>query len=153
MSAAIRDTLNELAKLPQTEEVRTALRLLISQDTLYDVKKNPKWYGAVACTMLKWVFRLNDDWSAQVKLDGKFGGTIFRMCDAERIPEDCWMIFTAYDDAVPATLEFYRDECARLGCDPEQLAAVERLMQRVTDYRLANPTKSRNPTVRPGETK
>lgn len=152
-SVAMRDALTKLIECPLTEEVRRAAQLLISPDTLHDVKTNAAWYGAAAVAVVKWAFQLDDNWNGRGKLDGKFGGTIFRMCDAERIPEDCWMVFMAYDDAVPATLEFYRDECARLGCDPEQLAAVDRLMQRVTDYRLANPHKSRNPTVRPGETK
>lgn len=85
------------------------------------------------------------------KLDGKFHGTVFRHADQKVVPEDQWIVFLAKDNAFPATLKFYREECERIGAEPEQLAAVDRLINRVELWRMANPDKLKVPDAFVGE--
>jgi hypothetical protein len=85
------------------------------------------------------------------KLDGKFKGTIFREKDGAEVPNDSYMIFLARDNAFPATLQFYRQECERLGADLPQLYAVDELIRRVASWRKAHPKELKIPDVDPGE--
>lgn len=48
------------------------------------------------------------------------------------------MVFLARDPALPATLGFYLDRCREMGAAPEQIKAVELLVQRVTRYQEVN---------------
>lgn len=86
-----------------------------------------------------------------VPLDGKFHGRIFRNLDNTEVPSDRWMAFMAYDNALPATLAFYRQECERIGAGEEQLAAVDRLIHRVAEYRRLHPETHKVPDAEPGE--
>ena len=72
------------------------------------------------------------------KLDAKFSGVIFKVKDGTIVSDDQYMVFLAKDNAFLPTLKFYRDECARIGADKEQLAAVDRTIARVIDWRNAN---------------
>ena len=86
-----------------------------------------------------------------MKLDGKFGGEVHRIRDGEKIPEDQYVVFLAKDNAFPATLQFYRAECERVGAGAEQLAAVDRLYERVVQWRAQNFDKLKVPDAEPGE--
>lgn len=88
---------------------------------------------------------------AATLLDGKFRGTIYRHTDNLVLPPDEWVVFLAKDNAFPATLRFYRQECERIGADAEQLAAVDRLIARVDAWRENNKTKLKIPDAVPGE--
>lgn len=49
------------------------------------------------------------------------------------------MVFLAKDRALPATLRFYREECARLGVEQRQLDGIDRLIERVEAFQVAHP--------------
>ena len=88
-----------------------------------------------------------------MKLDGKFHGIIAKNKDGSIVPQDQWMCFLAKDNAVPATLEFYYEECIRQGAKPDQLLAARAMIDRVTAWREANPTLCKTPDVQAGELK
>lgn len=86
--------------------------------------------------------------NAPVKLDAKFYAAVTKVKDGTSVPDDQWMIFLAKDDAFPATLVFYYEECQRLGADIEQLESIERTMRRLDEWRKANPDKCKVPDAR-----
>lgn len=86
-----------------------------------------------------------------MKLDGKFYGVVVKNKDQSVVPPDQWMVFLAKDDAVPATLAFYEEECRRLGAGPDQVAAVRAMRVRVAAWREDNPGLCKVPDVQPGE--
>lgn len=88
-----------------------------------------------------------------MKLDGKFHGIIAKNKDGTIVPQDQWMCFLAKDNAVPATLEFYYEECKRQGAALDQLNAVKAMIERVTAWRAANPKLCKVPDVQAGELK
>lgn len=85
------------------------------------------------------------------KLDGKFHGIIVKNKDQSIVPQDQWIVLLAKDNAVPATLNFYRSECARLGAELKQLQAVDEMILRVLEWRKNNPEKCKIPDVEPNE--
>jgi hypothetical protein len=85
------------------------------------------------------------------KLDGKFHGVVVRDATGDVVPCDQYVIFLAKDNAFPATLEFYYQECKRIGADREQLDAIERLQSRVKKWREANPHLCKVPDAVAGE--
>jgi hypothetical protein len=85
------------------------------------------------------------------KLDGKFHGVIVKNKDQSVVPQDQWVVFLAKDNAFPATLKFYREECERQGALPGQLSAVDDMIDRVTTWRRENPSLCKTPDVRSGE--
>lgn len=86
-----------------------------------------------------------------MKLDGKFHGVIVKNKDQSIVPQDQWMVFLAKDNAFPATLAFYREECLRQGASREQVRAVEDLCERVGQWRREHPELCKTPDVNPGE--
>jgi hypothetical protein len=86
-----------------------------------------------------------------MKLDGKFHGIIAKNKDGSVVPQDQWMCFLAKDNAVPATLAFYREECIRQGAAKEQVEAVEAMLLRVGAWRRAHPDLCKIPDVQAGE--
>ncbi len=86
-----------------------------------------------------------------MKLDGKFHGIVVKNKDQSIVPQDQWMVFLAKDNAVPTTLQFYYDECIRLGAAKDQLDAISEMIDRVSAWRRANPEKCKVPDVHPGE--
>ena len=86
-----------------------------------------------------------------VKLDGKFSGVLVKNKDNTIIPVDQWMVFLAKDNAFPATLRFYRQECERQGAGPEQLAGVDECIAKVDAWRAAHPDECKVPDVQQGE--
>jgi hypothetical protein len=57
----------------------------------------------------------------------------------------------AKDNALPATLEFYEQECIRQGAAPEQVQAVAEMRQRLTKWRNDHGSMCKTPDVQPGE--
>lgn len=86
-----------------------------------------------------------------MKLDGKCYGVLVKNKDGSIIPPDQWIVFLAKDNALPATLAFYRSECIRIGAAREQVEAVEALLERVGAWRRANHDKCKVPDVQAGE--
>jgi hypothetical protein len=86
-----------------------------------------------------------------MKLDGKFHGIIAKNKDGSIVPQDQWMVFLAKDNAVPATLNFYMEECMRQGAADEQLHAVAAMIERVAEWRRAHPELCKVPDVQAGE--
>lgn len=79
------------------------------------------------------------------KLDAKFEGTIRKVKDGSLVPDDEYVVFLAKDNAFAAVLPFYRYQCIQLGCDQEQVAAVDRMIVRLNEWRKANPSRLKNP--------
>lgn len=86
-----------------------------------------------------------------MKLDAKFDGVIFKSKDQSIVPPDEYVVFLAKDNAFPATLKFYEEECERLGADKRQLAAVRAMRERVTRWRREWPERCKVPDVDQGE--
>jgi hypothetical protein len=80
-----------------------------------------------------------------MKLDAKFYGQIRKVKDGTTVPEDEYVVFLAKDNAFAAVLPLYRAECARLGCDPEQVAAVDRMVARLQKWREEHPDRLKRP--------
>ena len=86
-----------------------------------------------------------------MKLDAKFHGVIVKNKNGTVVPQDQWMVFLAKDNAVPAMLEFYEQECERQGAAPEQVAAVRAMRARVDAWRREHPELCKAPDVERGE--
>jgi hypothetical protein len=85
------------------------------------------------------------------RLDDKVHGVLFRNKDNTYVPPDEYIVFRPQDNALPATLEFYRGECIRLGCAAPQMAALDQLIERVAAWRRAHPERLKLADVEPGE--
>jgi hypothetical protein len=85
------------------------------------------------------------------KLDDKVHGILFRDKNNEVIPPDEFVVFRPQDNAFPATLQFYRCECIRLGCDAAQIKALDNLIERVQQWRMEHPERLKLADVEPGE--
>ncbi len=83
-----------------------------------------------------------------MKLDAKFYGDIRKVKDDSLLPEDEYVVFLAKDNAFPATVAFYREECERLGADAEHLASVDRMIERLTKWRADNPHRLKVPDAK-----
>ena len=82
------------------------------------------------------------------KLDAKFYGEIRKVKDDSIVPDDEYVVFLAKDTAFYETLPTYRRKCIELGADAEQIAAVERMMCRLTDWRGDNPDRLKVPDAK-----
>lgn len=80
-----------------------------------------------------------------MKLDAKFYGEIRKVKDDSIVPDDEYVVFLAKDNAFAATLPFYRDFCKSTGTDREQLAAVDRMIERLRSWRDDNPRRLKVP--------
>jgi hypothetical protein len=83
-----------------------------------------------------------------VKLDAKFTGVITKVKDGSVVPDDEWMVFLAKDNAFPAALAYYRARCVGLGCDTEQIEAIDRGIDRVNVWRANNPRRCKTPDAK-----
>jgi hypothetical protein len=83
-----------------------------------------------------------------VKLDAKFYGAIYKAKDNSSVSDDQYMVFLAKDNAFPATLAFYLEECVRLGADAEHIESVMRTQRRLNEWREANPDLCKVPDAR-----
>lgn len=79
------------------------------------------------------------------KLDKKFYGTIRKVKDGSIVPSDQYVVFLAKDTAFAVVLPLYLRQCIFMGCDAEQIAAVEKLIDNVNMWRAANPDKLKKP--------
>lgn len=82
------------------------------------------------------------------KLDAKFSGVIFKIKDGSIVSDDEYVVFLAKDTAFANILPAYRAECVALGADQEQVAAVDRMMRRLRDWRQMNPTRLKVPDAK-----
>jgi len=84
-------------------------------------------------------------WRTAVKLNAKFYGEIKKVKDDSRVPDDEYVVFLAKDNAFAAILPAYRDKCIELGCDAEQIAALDRMLLRLDNWRALHPKRLKNP--------
>lgn len=82
------------------------------------------------------------------KLDGKFGGIIYKVKNGLVVPEDQWCCFLAKDNAFANILPRYLDECRNLGADQDQLNAVGRMIMRVASWRARNSAQCKVPDAK-----
>jgi len=80
-----------------------------------------------------------------MKLDAKFYGDLFKVKDDSRVPDDEYVVFLAKDNAFAAILPLYRDKCIELGCDEEQVASVNRMINRLYGWRSAHRDRLKDP--------
>lgn len=90
----------------------------------------------------------NSNEETKMKLDAKFYGEIRKAKDDTRVPDDEYVVFLAKDNAFAAILPLYAAKCAELGCDPDQIAAIDRMVDRVLAWRAANPDRLKNPDAK-----
>lgn len=83
-----------------------------------------------------------------MKLDAKFYGSIQKVKDGTIVPEDEYVVFLAKDNAFAAVLPVYRAICNSLGADYEQLAAVDRMIERLAKWRMENPKRLKVPDAK-----
>jgi len=83
-----------------------------------------------------------------MKMDAKFSGVIFKIKDGTIVTDDEYVVFLVKDTAFANTMPEYRKECVRLGADQEQIAAVDRMILRMKDWRKANPDRLKVPDAK-----
>lgn len=83
-----------------------------------------------------------------MKLDAKFSGVIFKIKDGSIVTDDEYVVFLAKDTAFANILPAYRAECVRLGADQEQIAAVDRMVLRLKDWRKTYPDRLKVPDAK-----
>jgi hypothetical protein len=81
----------------------------------------------------------------KMKLDAKFYGEIRKVKDDSLVPDDEWCVFLAKDDAFAYILPEYRNRCVALSADAEQIAAVERMIERMYRWREKNRNRLKVP--------
>lgn len=74
-------------------------------------------------------------------IDRKFAINAMAHGSKKVYTENNAVLFLAKDRAFLATLPEYRRQCELLGCDENQLRAVDLLIKRVTQYQEDNETK------------
>ncbi len=82
------------------------------------------------------------------KLDAKFSGVVVKVKDGTIVPDDEYVVFLAKDNAFAAILPAYRDKCKEIGCDDEQIAAVDRLILRLGLWRAQNQHRVKKPDAK-----
>jgi hypothetical protein len=82
------------------------------------------------------------------KLDAKFDGVIFKIKDGSIVSPDEYVVFLAKDTAFANTLPKYREECVKLGADKEQIAAVDRMIERASWWRANNQHRLKVPDAK-----
>lgn len=83
-----------------------------------------------------------------MKMDAKFYGDIRKAKDDSLVGEDEWICFLVKDNAFAATLPIYRAKCVELGADDEQIASVDRMMERMAEWRRSNPDRLKVPDAK-----
>lgn len=73
-----------------------------------------------------------------IKVDAKFYGEVRKIKDDTVVPEGSFVVFLAKDNAFAETLPLYRQKCIELGADDEQVAAVDRMIERLLMWRETN---------------
>lgn len=67
-------------------------------------------------------------------IDRKFVFLAVNPCNGHIYTEKNAVVFCAKDKALPTTLRKYREECNRLGCNPEHLESIDLLIEREDKY-------------------
>lgn len=80
-----------------------------------------------------------------MKMDAKFHGTIVKTKDGTLLNDDEWVVFLVKDNAFAAVLPEYINRCRELGCDKQQMEALERLQKRIDEWRRVNSERCKNP--------
>jgi hypothetical protein len=80
--------------------------------------------------------------------DQKFYGVVYKVKDHSPVLEDERIVFLIKDNAFAAILQDYRNKCIELGCDMDQIQAVNRMMDRVKAWRDAHPDRLKNPDAK-----
>lgn len=83
-----------------------------------------------------------------MKLDVKFYGEVRKVKDDSLVPDDEYVVFLAKDNAFAHTLPFYLNQCIEMGADAEQIAAVERMIERLQAWREANQDRLKVPDAK-----
>lgn len=83
-----------------------------------------------------------------MKLDAKFEGVIIKVKDGTIVPSDEYVVFLVKDTAFANTLPKYREECVKLGADNEQIAAVDRMIERASVWRANNQHRLKVPDAK-----
>lgn len=83
-------------------------------------------------------------------IDRKFNFIAINPINRHVYTQDNGVVFVAKDKALPATLKFYREECKRLGSNPEHLESIDLLIKRVEEFQANNEVKVPD-THLPGE--
>lgn len=83
-----------------------------------------------------------------MKLDAKFYGELRKAKDDSLVLDDEYVVFLAKDNAFAAILPVYRAACVSLGCDDEQIAALDRMMDRVSLWRAGHPDRLKRPDAK-----
>lgn len=83
-----------------------------------------------------------------MKLDQKFYGKIQKVKDDSIVPDDEYVVFLAKDNAFARSVYKYRDECIALGADQEQIDSVNRMIQRIEDWRSTHPERLKVPDAK-----
>ena len=71
--------------------------------------------------------------------------------NSEIVPDDEFIVFIAKDDALPATLRFYLDECRSQGSDNVQCNSVAAMIDRLVAWRVAHSERCKRPDATPEE--
>ncbi len=79
------------------------------------------------------------------KLDAKFYGEIRKAKDNSIVNDDEYVVFLIKDEAFWRTLPKYRRECVVLGADLEQIAAIDRMIERGRKWREKYPERCKVP--------
>lgn len=82
------------------------------------------------------------------KLDAKFSGVIFKAKDGSIVGDDEYVVFLAKDTAFANILPTYRAECVDLGADQEQIAAIDRMIERLRKWRQSHPDRLKVPDAK-----
>ena len=86
----------------------------------------------------------------KMEIDRKFQISAIHSTKGTYHSERSSVLFLAKDKALPATLRFYRDECARLGSDERQLKGIGLLIERVENFQAVNPSVIKVADIDPG---
>lgn len=81
-------------------------------------------------------------------LDAKFYGILHKVKDGTLLAPDEFVVFLAKDNAFAEILPMYRDKCIELGADDEQIASVDRMINRLNAWRAANPHRLKVPDAK-----
>ena len=84
-------------------------------------------------------------------IDRKFNIVAENATTLKKHTEKDAVLFLAKDKALPATLEFYKEECERLGAEPTFLKSVDKLIGRVKEFQDAHPKKVKVPDISAGK--
>lgn len=69
-------------------------------------------------------------------IDKKFKILAINPVNGKHYTEKNAILFCAHDAAVPAMLQFYRDECKSLGSNPEHMESIGLMIDRVEGYQM-----------------